>query len=108
MLCEKLTKFSIPAVRVAVSDTLYHDYKMPQASIAKKLGVAQPAVYKYLKKRYSERVSVVVDFLKLKGMQEQIVKEVISGANSSKIQKMVEKLASSNELSKYCSPMPKR
>jgi predicted transcriptional regulator len=105
MLCERLTKFSIPAVRAAVSDALYYDYKMPQAGIAEKLGVAQPAVYKYLKKRYSGNVSMVVDFLKSKNIYKQIVKEAVSGASSARIQEMVERLASSNELYSYCSSL---
>ncbi|MEM0154771.1 MAG: hypothetical protein QW814_02975 [Methanothrix sp.] len=107
MLCEKLTKFSIPAVRIALSDTLYGNYKLSQKAIASKLGVAQPAVYKYLSGKYSERVSSVTNFIKSNGIHEPIAKAIISGSNTSKIQEMIEKLASSKKVSIYCNSLLK-
>ena len=107
MLCEKLTKFSIPAVRIAVSDTLYGNYKLSQETIALKLGVAQPAVYKYLRGKYSERVSMVTNFIKSNGIHEPIAKAIMSGSNSVKVQEMIERLASSKKVSMYCNSLLK-
>ncbi|MCL4387539.1 hypothetical protein M1567_00075 [Candidatus Marsarchaeota archaeon] len=107
LLCEKLTKFSIPAIRIAVSDMLYSNYDISQKVIALKLGVAQPAVYKYLKGKYSERVSVVTNFIKSSGMHEPIAKAIISGSNPLKVQGMIERLASSRRVSAYCNSLLK-
>ena len=107
MLCEKLAKFSIPAVRIAVSDTLYGNYKFSQEKIASKLGVAQPAVYKYLSGKYSERVSMVTNFIKSNGIHEPITKAILSGSNSLKVQEMIERLASSSRVSAYCNSLLK-
>lgn len=107
MLCEKLAKFSIPAIRIAVSGTLYGDYKLSQEAIALKLGVAQPAVCKYLGGRYSGRVSLLADFIKSNGIHEPVAKAIISGSNPAKVQEMIEKLASSRKVFAYCNSLLK-
>lgn len=107
MLCEKLAKFSIPAVRIAVSATLYGNYRLSQKAIASELGVAQPAVYKYLSGKYSKRVSMVTEFIKSKGIQEPIAKAIMSGSNPIKVREMIEKLASSRMVSAYCNSIIK-
>ena len=102
MLCEKLSKFSIPAVRIAVSRSLYSNYGMSQNSIAARLGVAQPAIYKYLNNRYSSHVLAITNYLASKGLHQRIVAAVISGKDRKEINGMIERLASCRQVSRYC------
>ncbi|MCL4404673.1 hypothetical protein M1583_01640 [Candidatus Marsarchaeota archaeon] len=102
MLCEKLSKFSIPAVRIAVSRSLYDNYGMSQNGIATVLSIAQPAVYKYLNNKYSRPVFAITNYLMSKGLHKRIVAAVISGRDPDEIRGMVEKLASSRQVSSYC------
>ncbi len=98
MLCEKLSKFSVPAVRAAVSYTLSNSYGMSQNAIAAKLGIAQPAVYKYLKGKYSKRVMMVTNYIRSSNSHKIIINAVLSGSTDTKIRELVEKVASSSEV----------
>ncbi|MFH0986586.1 MAG: winged helix-turn-helix transcriptional regulator [Candidatus Micrarchaeota archaeon] len=48
MDCETAVKETLPAVRALLTKEL-HDAGLPQAEIAEKLGIKQPAVSRYLK-----------------------------------------------------------
>ncbi len=102
ILCEKLTKLSIPAIRAEVSCELYKKYGMSQKAIAEKLGIAQPAVYKYLNGSYSKNVAEVAKFLSSSKACRHISKAIASGCKPESAQAMIEKLASSKPVLSYC------
>ena len=58
--CDRFIKTAIPAIRIAVAELLSTKYKMGQAEIAKRMGVTQAAVNKYLNGRYSDRIKGIV------------------------------------------------
>lgn len=102
MLCERISKLSIPASRAAISHSLYKDYGMSQSVIAAKLGIAQPAVYKYLNNRYSKQVSQTVELIKSMGTYKSTVKEIATTKSVAKARKMVEALALEKRVFEFC------
>ncbi len=103
MLCENIAKFSVPAIRAAVSESLYKEYGMSQEAIAKKLGIAQPAVYKYVHKRYSAKVLRMCAFVKSKNLHKKIILKILNGSSPEDVERWVENAASTKCVSKYCS-----
>ncbi len=55
--CRALTSELIPAVRAYLAQQMKRRYGMTQQEIAKKLGIAQVAVSKYVNLRYSTAVA---------------------------------------------------
>lgn len=52
-----ITNRMIPAVRVYLAQVMSRKYKLTQQEIAKKLGIAQVAVSKYVNMKYSSSVA---------------------------------------------------
>lgn len=95
---EKLVKNTIPAVRIAVSITLKEKYNMSETQIAKRLGIAQAAVSKYLSGNYSPRIGKLVKFVQLGRLQDQIVKAIMAGEEEEEILNRIDKTASNKRL----------
>jgi predicted transcriptional regulator len=55
--CRRISKAVIPAVRAYLATMMSEEYGYRQQRIAKKLGIAQVAVSKYLNGRYSKEVA---------------------------------------------------
>ena len=76
--CRALTSELIPAVRAYLAQQMRRRYGMTQQEIAKKLGIAQVAVSKYVNLRYSTAVArATVDISKQideAGFVEKIIK----------------------------------
>jgi hypothetical protein len=56
MPCESVVKLFIPAIRAGVTKELYKTYNFNQVEIAKKLGITQAAVSKYIAGKYSKEI----------------------------------------------------
>ncbi len=96
--CIEITKDVLPAVRAAIAERLSREYNYRQIDIAKKLGVAQVAVSKYLNSRYSKRVAKIKEFVVEKGMLNNIIKEILKGEEQKRISKDIDEVCSSDSL----------
>ena len=76
ILCEVVVKQLIPAVRVKVAKELYNKYNFNQKEIAKKLGLSQPAISKYLSGNYTQEIKKLEKDKVVKKISEEIVKAV--------------------------------
>lgn len=96
--CEKVIRFTIPALRVAVSRELKDRYGMSESDIARNLGVAQAAVSKYLNGIYSKGTGKLVDFIVLKHMHYGIVKSIVNGSEPRETARAIDRTASEKAL----------
>ena len=81
MPCESIVKLFIPAIRAGVTKELYNEYNFNQVEIAKKLGITQAAVSKYIAGKYSKEIKSLENS---KGIKEYIKKIANSIAKRSK------------------------
>jgi len=65
-------------MRAAVAITLKEKHKMREVDIAKKLGIAQAAVSKYISRSYSSNISALVDFINEKNLQKEVVNAILA------------------------------
>ena len=71
----RATNMVVPAARAIISKELKHRYKLTETEIAGYLGIAQAAVSKYLKGRYSERIKAIekgIDIGPVRGYLDRI------------------------------------
>lgn len=59
MPCESIVKFLLPAIRAGVAKELYNKYDFNQVEIARKLGITQAAVSKYIAGKYSKEIKLL-------------------------------------------------
>ncbi len=90
--CGKIAKLILPAVRASIAETMNTKYSYTQDDIAKKLGVVQVAVSKYLNKKYSKGVAELKSMISEKGLNSAVIKSILDGRNSAHIQKEIEDL----------------
>ncbi|MBU5689636.1 MAG: hypothetical protein QXM68_01065 [Candidatus Aenigmatarchaeota archaeon] len=76
--CETASKYVIPAIRANVAKSLTKN-KYTQKSIARILGVTQPAVSKYLSEKYEGKLKYIVNDKTIKKYADQIVEMIING-----------------------------
>lgn len=68
----RATKLIIPAARAIISKELRYRYELTETEIAGYLGVAQAAVSKYVKGRYSARIKEMEKSIDVSAIREQI------------------------------------
>ncbi len=98
LACIEITKDILPAVRAAIAERLSKEYNYRQIDIAKKLGVAQVAVSKYLNNKYSKHVARIKEFVVEKGMLNNVIKEILNGDEQTKISRKIDEVCSSDSL----------
>ncbi len=91
--CDRMMKIAIPAVRIAVAKSL-NRFGMSQSEIAKRLGVAQAAVSKYLSTKYSKRISDIEKFVESRGLQKGIVNLITANRGDARVQEKIDQIAS--------------
>lgn len=96
--CEKAMRVTIPAVRVAVARALKREHRMSETLIAKRLGIAQAAVSKYISGNYSKGVARVVEMVVLRKAHLPIVNAILKGGRTERIPSLVDRVASGDEL----------
>lgn len=96
--CEKALKLTIPALRVAASESLSEKYGMSETDIAKRLGVAQAAVSKYLSRNYSDKIKRVVAIIKSRRLHKEIVKAVLADKSTKQVAELMDRIASEKRL----------
>ena len=88
----------MPAIRAAVAEELSNKYNYTQEEIAGSLGIVQVAVSKYLNKRYSNKIAKLKNYIKEKGLAEEIVKSIIDKQQKEKIENKINLLCENREL----------
>jgi predicted transcriptional regulator len=88
----------LPAIRAAVAEELSNKYNYTQEEIAGSLGIVQVAVSKYLNKRYSNKIAKLKNYIKEKGLAEEIVKSIIDKQQKEKIENKINLLCENREL----------
>jgi len=99
--CEKAMRFTIPAVRVAVSCVLRREHGMSETLIARRLGVAQAAVSKYLSGDYSKKVAGIVNVVVSQKIYTPIVKAILKNSRTEHVHVLVDRVASDTELTSF-------
>ncbi len=95
---ENAMRVTIPAVRAAVALTLSKEHGMSETMIAKRLGVAQAAVSKYLSGKYSPKMRGIVKLIIKNGLHKRMIVAVCSGQDRDKITRLTDQIASDNLL----------
>ncbi len=72
--CNSVIKLTIPALRISVACKLKKVYNLNEIEIARRVGIAQAAVSKYLNGRYSARIGKVRGIVESIGLDAPIVK----------------------------------
>jgi len=85
-------KTSISAIRISVARIL--SKKMSQQQIAKKLGITQAAVNKYLNGKHPKPVVNLISFIKRKKIDKTIATMVLSGKGIRKINESIDRAVS--------------
>ncbi|MEM5773157.1 MAG: helix-turn-helix domain-containing protein [Candidatus Aenigmatarchaeota archaeon] len=89
VLCEVMVRQIIPAVRVKATKQLYAK-GLKQEEIAKKLGLTQAAISKYLTGKYTEEIRKLEKSETVKKISDEIVKAILKKSfKSSDFQKIV-------------------
>ncbi|MGI0100640.1 MAG: helix-turn-helix domain-containing protein [Candidatus Micrarchaeaceae archaeon] len=96
--CERAMRLTIPAVRVAVSETLVRKHGMSETDVAKGLGIAQAAVSKYINGNYSNAIRKVVHVIVSRGIHTVIVNAVLDRKGHAYISGLIDKAASDKAL----------
>ena len=78
MDCDRAMRIVVPAMRVAVAKKL-SERGMSQVEIAKRLGVAQAAISKYLNSDYSKRIAALERLIARHKLERRIVELALSG-----------------------------
>jgi predicted transcriptional regulator len=98
--CDEIFKITIPAVRIAIAKSLNKKYKMNQSEIAKRLGIAQAAVSKYLSNRYSTKIAKVERIITSKKLEQPIIRMIVAKRDKKTISQSIDRLASSGYMIK--------
>ena len=88
----------MPAIRAAVAEELSNKYDYTQEEIASALGIVQVAVSKYLNKKYSNKIAKLKNYIKEKGLADDIVKSIIDKQEKEKIENKINLLCENKEL----------
>lgn len=93
-------RITIPAVRIAVAVALNRK-GMSETAIAKRLGIAQAAVSKYINGDYSKKVGRLVDLILDKKLQARIVLSASRTGSVEQISGLIDRAASERDLVEF-------
>jgi len=74
--CEVSLKYFLPALRARVVEELYK-LDFSQEEIAKKLGISQAAVSKYINKNYSKKIAKIKESEEIKNIAKEFVENIL-------------------------------
>ncbi|MCL4389453.1 helix-turn-helix domain-containing protein [Candidatus Marsarchaeota archaeon] len=86
-------KMAIPAVRIAVVRILKSRYRFGQEEIAKRMGITQAAVNKYLNGRYSGKTGKIMMRIKERGLDAKVAGMVAAGKRIPAINEQIDRIA---------------
>lgn len=90
--CKDIIRVVLPAVRASVAEEVHDKYSYSQEEIAKRLGVAQVAVSKYLNGRYSKEISQMKKYIIHEKLSDEVVKKVVGGKDRHQIDEAIDVL----------------
>mgnify|MGYP001600035139 CR=1 FL=1 len=70
--CETIIKRFLPAIRSSVTKELFNKYNFTQEEIAKRLGVTQASISKYLSGKYTKSIKDLEKKQKIKEISEKL------------------------------------
>jgi len=91
--CERTSRLTVPAFRVAVARKLVNEYGLSQSRAAAIVGVRQASVSKYLSSSHSDAIGVTADYISSKSLDEKLVRMALSGTAKPVISAALEKAA---------------
>ncbi len=98
--CKDIIKVVLPAVRASIAETLRKKYGYKQEEIARRLGVVQVAVSKYLSGKHSKDIEQLKNYIMEHRLNGAIVKKLVADGPSKKtdaeIDTLCEKLVAVN------------
>jgi len=74
--CETSLKYFLPALRAKVVEELYKR-NFSQDEIAKKLGISQAAVSKYINKNYNKKIEKLKNSKEIKNMADEFINNLL-------------------------------
>jgi predicted transcriptional regulator len=74
--CEVSLKYFLPALRAKVVEELYK-MNFSQDEIAKKLGISQAAVSKYINKNYNKEIEKIKNSKEIKEMADEFINNIL-------------------------------
>lgn len=91
--CENASKYVLPALRVNIAKLLAKN-GFTQKEIANILGVAQPAVSKYLSNGFDRELKILIENEKVKKCVDEIYQRILEGKRQEDIKRiLIEKTA---------------
>lgn len=97
--CRRISREVIPAVRAYLADIMSKEYGYRQTQIAKKLGIAQVAVSKYLNGRYSDEVAKVKQTVS-HSISKSVARSIIESSSSDEANAAIERISEQLVLTK--------
>lgn len=82
-------------MRIAAAKSL-NKMGMSQSEIAKRLGVAQAAVSKYLSNRYSVKIARIERLIEAKGLHKSVIGLVMAKGDRRAVLRKIDQIASSS------------
>ena len=92
LMCLNISRVILPAVRINIAKQLDGKYDLRQIEIARRLGVAQVAVSKYLSGKYSESLKKAVDKIERSGIVDSAVIRLVKMDSAQEIDAVVNEL----------------
>ena len=89
--CRIITNELIPGVRACLAKQMMRRYGVTQQEIAKKLGIAQVAVSKYMNMKYSEPVARAVRKASRSISKSGLMQEIIRSKNPDEANRKIER-----------------
>lgn len=89
MICNKITKIILPAVRIRMAEEMRSRYNLKEKEIADILGINQVAISKYLNGKYSAQIKEISHAIGKNEMVEEKTKQIIALHNRSEINKVL-------------------
>lgn len=88
----------ITATRIVISKRLKREHGMTQHQIARRLGIAQPAVSKYLSGRYSRKIASLEGYIARNRMEGRALELALRNSPRKRIAASLDSLASNRRL----------
>lgn len=98
--CAKIFRLTVPAVKATVARDLTLKHRLSEKRIAKSLGIAQPAISKYLNGKYSREAGLFEDLIRSNPSYRRIITAVVSDKNPHEISQMIDRVAAERRVVK--------
>ncbi len=89
--CRKITREMVPAVRAYLADVMSKRYGYKQQDIARRLGIAQVAVSKYMNMRYSGQVARLKEEVARHAEDTHFVETVLKSKSADEVNERIER-----------------